>query len=130
MPLTEGYCKGFDIDLAYGKMGEDFVQKVMEGNSKIEVKTERDKWVTTGNIAIEIRCNGKLSGLSVTESKTWVHLLSVDDKIVGGFIFDTDYLKNMVKKVVKEGKAKVTKGGDFNASQMVLIPREELFKVS
>ena len=35
----------------------------------------------------------------------------------------------MVKKVVKEGKAKVTKGGDFNASQMVLIPREELFKV-
>ena len=33
MPLTEGYCKGFDIDLAFGKMGEEFTQKVFEGNS-------------------------------------------------------------------------------------------------
>ena len=73
MPLTEGYCKGFDLDLEYGKMGEEFVQKVMEGNTKIEVKTERDIWKTTGNVAIEIRCNGKPSGLSTTEAYTWVH---------------------------------------------------------
>ena len=57
MPMTEGYCKGFDIDLEFGKMGEEFVSKVLEGNTKIEVKTERDIWVTTGNVAIEIRCN-------------------------------------------------------------------------
>jgi len=23
MPLTEGYCKGFDLDLKFGKMGEE-----------------------------------------------------------------------------------------------------------
>ena len=25
MPLTEGYCKGFDIDLKFGKMGEELL---------------------------------------------------------------------------------------------------------
>ena len=34
MPLTEGYCKGFDIDLKFGKMGEEFTQQVFGGNSK------------------------------------------------------------------------------------------------
>ena len=126
MPNIEE-LKKFDIDLAFGEKGEDFVKEVLQGNGKIEVKTERDKWENTGNLVIEIRCNGKLSGLSATESKTWVHLLSVDDKIRGGFIFDTDYLKDRVKKLVKDGKAKVTKGGDFNASQIVLLPIKELF---
>ena len=126
MPNIEE-LKKFDIDLAFGEKGEDFVKGVLQGNGKIEVKTERDKWADTGNIAIEIRYNGNLSGLSATESKTWVHLLSVDDNIRGGFIFDTDYLKDMVKSLVKSGKAKVTMGGDFNASQMVLLPIKELF---
>ena len=76
VPLTEGYCKGFDLDLEFGKMGEEFTQQVFEGNSKVEVKTERDIWVNTGNVAIEIRCNGKPSGLSTPESTVWVHLLS------------------------------------------------------
>ena len=126
MPNIEE-LKKFDIDLAFGEKGESFVKGVLQGNGKIEVKTERDKWEGTGNIAIEIRCNGNLSGLSSTESQTWVHLLSVDDKIRGGFIFDTDYLKEKVKTLVQEGKAKITMGGDFNASQMVLLPIKELF---
>ena len=126
MPNIEE-LKKFDIDLAFGEKGEEFVKNVLQGNGKIEVKTERDKWEGTGNIAIEIRCNGKLSGLSATESKTWVHLLSVNDEIRGGFIVNTDYLKRIVKSLVKDGKAKVTMGGDFNASQMVLLPIKELF---
>ena len=65
MPNIEE-LKKFDIDLAFGEKGEEFVKNVLQGNGKIEVKTERDKWEGTGNIAIEIRCNGKLSGLSAT----------------------------------------------------------------
>ena len=30
MPLTEGYCKGFDLDLKFGKMGEEFVEDISE----------------------------------------------------------------------------------------------------
>ena len=64
---------------------EEFVSDVLEGNSKIEVKTERDIWKTTGNIAIEIRCDGKPSGLSTTESTVWIHLLAYKGVIEGGF---------------------------------------------
>ena len=127
MPLTEGYCKGFDIDLEFGKMGEEFTQKVFEGNSKVEVKTERDIWEKTGNIAIEMRCKGKPSGISTTESDVWIHLLSVNSVIKGGFVFKVDQLKAKIKKLHKDGNLKIVMGGDDNASQMALLPIKELF---
>ena len=130
VPLTEGYCKGFDLDLEYGKMGEDFVQKVMEGNTKIEVKTERDIWKTTGNIAIEIRCNGKPSGLSTTEADTWIHLLAYKGVIEGGFLLKVVRIKDEIKKLHKEGTLNLKMGGDNNASQMVLIPITQLFELN
>ena len=127
MPITEGYCKGFDLDLKFGKMGEEFVAEVFEGNSKVEVKTERDIWKTTGNIAIEIRCNGKPSGLSTTESTVWVHLLAHNGAIEGGFLFKVDQLKEKIKNLHKEGNLKMVMGGDDNLSQMALLPIKELF---
>ena len=127
MPLTEGYCKGFDIDLEFGKMGEEFTQKVFEGNSKVEVKTERDIWEKTGNIAIEMRCKGKPSGISTTESDVWIHLLSVNGVIKGGFLFKVGELKDKIKKLHKSGGLKIVMGGDDNASQMALLPIKELF---
>ena len=127
MPITEGYCKGFDLDLKFGKMGEEFVAEVFEGNSKVEVKTERDIWKTTANIAIEIRCNGKPSGLSTTESTVWVHLLAHNGVIEGGFLFKVDQLKEKIKTLHKEGNLKMVMGGDNNLSQMALLPIKELF---
>lgn len=128
VPLTEGYCKGFDLDLKFGKMGEEFTQEVFEGNSKVEIKTERDIWKTTGNIAIEIRCSGVPSGLSTTESTIWIHLLAYNNEIQGGFIFKVDKLKEKIKKLNKEGNLKMVMGGDNNASQMALLPIKELFE--
>ena len=127
VPLTEGYCKGFDLDLEFGKMGEEFTQQVFEGNSKVEVKTERDIWVNTGNVAIEIRCNGKPSGLSTTESTVWVHLLSHKGVIKGGFIFKVDELKAKIKKLHESNNLKMVMGGDDNLSQMALLPIKELW---
>ena len=127
MPVTEGYCKGFDLDLKFGKMGEEFVSDVLEGNSKIEVKTERDIWKTTGNIAIELKYKGYPSGISTTESSTWVHLLSYKGVIQGGFIFQVDSLKVLIKKRHKDGKLKMVMGGDDNMSQMALLPIKELW---
>ena len=127
MPLTEGYCKGFDIDLKFGKMGEEFTSQVFEGNSKVEVKTERDIWVRTGNVAIEMRCKGQPSGISTTDATVWIHLLSYKGVIKGGYLFKVDELKGLIKRLHKEGNLKVVMGGDDNASQMALIPRNELF---
>ena len=127
MPLTEGYCKEFDLDLKFGKMGEEFVQGVLEGDSKIEVKTERDKWKETGNLAIEIRYNGKPSGLSTTGASAWIHLLSYKDDIVGGFILNVKKLKERVKELNEQEKVKIVMGGDDKMSQLVLVPIKEVF---
>ena len=127
MPMTEGYCKGFDIDLKFGKMGEEFTSLVFEGNSKVEVKTERDIWVRTGNVAIEMRCKGQPSGISTTDATVWIHLLSYKGVIKGGFLFKVDELKAKIKKLHKSGGLRLVMGGDDNASQMALLPIKELF---
>ena len=125
--VTEEYAKGFDLDLKFGKLGEDFVKDIQDGNNKIEVKTERDIWKTTGNIAIEMRYKGSPSGISTTESSLWVHLLSYKGVIEGGFMFNVDLLKEKIKKLHKEGDLKMVMGGDDNMSQMALLPIKELF---
>ena len=131
MPLTEGYCKSHDLkveeDMLYGKIGEDFTQQLFEGNTKIEIKTERDIWETTGNIAIEMRYKRKPSGISTTKASVWIHLLSVKGVIKGGFILKVDELKSLIKKRHNEGKLKMVMGGDDNMSQLALIPIKELF---
>ena len=127
VPIDYKEMKKFDLDLKFGHFGEDFVRDLQNGNKKIEVKTERDIWKTTGNIAIEIRCNGRPSGISTTGSAIWIHLLSYKGKVEGGFILPVPYLKARIKELLKEEKARIVMGGDFNASQMVLIPIKELF---
>ena len=127
MPITEEYAKGFDLDLEFGKLGEEFVRDMQVGNKKIEVKTERDIWKTTGNIAIELRYRGNPSGLSTTESSVWVHLLSYKGVIEGGFMFKVDLLKEKIKNLHKSGDLKMVMGGDDNMSQMALLPIKELF---
>jgi len=117
----------FDVDLDFGQIYEEKIKNLFEGDGRIEVKTERDIWKNTGNIAIEIRCSGKPSGLSTTESTAWIHLLAYNGHIEGGFIFKVDQLKDKIKNLQKEGNLKMVMGGDNNASQMVLLPIKELF---
>ena len=59
----------FDIDLKYGQEREKKIVSLLDQDkNKLEVKTERDWWAKTGNIAIEVECWGKPSGLSKTEA--------------------------------------------------------------
>ena len=128
MPISEDYINNkFDLDLDFGKVGEIYVEKVFEGDGRIEVKTERDIWATTGNIAIEVRCRGKLSGISTTDAKTWIQLLSIDKVIKGGFIMPVKQLKARIKELHESGEARLVMGGDDDASQMVLLPINKLF---
>ena len=125
MPITEEYKRDkFDIDLDFGKVGEKVVEEMFEGDGKIEVKTEREIWKTSKNIAIEIRCRGKLSGISTTTAKTWIHML---DGGGGGFIFPVKELREKIKKRKQDGKLRLVMGGDDNAAQLALLPIAELF---
>jgi len=88
--------KRFDIDLQYGQVFERKVADMLQ-NSKIEVKTERDKWKDTGNIVIEFESRGRPSGISTTEAEYWFHNLAIGEDIVMTLVFPTKTLRNYLE---------------------------------
>jgi len=114
----------FDLDLQYGQLREQQVHDMFH-NKKIEIKTERDWWKKTGNIAIEYECNGKPSGIDKTESDFWIQILSLGVDNYCKLIFEVPRLKRIVEKY-KSTHSKMV--GDRNASKCVLIPLNELFE--
>ena len=115
--------KKFDIDLEYGKVREKLVADMLQ-NKKIEVKSERDVWQKTGNIAIEYECYGKPSGINTTESDYWFHNLCIGDETFATLFFDTKSLKKIINKL--DYKRSVS-GGDNMASRMYLLNLQKLF---
>ena len=121
-PKTEDRKK-FDIDLEYGKVREKQVADMLQ-DKKIEVKSERDVWQKTGNIAIEYECYGKPSGINATESDYWFHNLCIGDETFATIVFDTASLKRIINNL--DYKRSVS-GGDNNASRMYLLNLQKLF---
>ena len=115
--------KKFDIDLEYGKVREQIVADMLQ-DKKIEVKSERDVWQKTGNIAIEYECYGKPSGINATESDYWFHNLCIGEDIFATIVFDTNSLKRIINYL--DYKRSVS-GGDNNASRMYLLNLQKLF---
>ena len=115
--------KKFDIDLEYGKVREQMVADMLQ-DKKIEVKSERDVWQKTGNIAIEYECYGKPSGISATESDYWFHNLCIGDETFATIVFDTNSLKRIIANLDKK---RSVSGGDNNASRMYLLNLQKLF---
>ena len=115
--------KKFDIDLEYGKIRESQVLDMFE-NAKIEVKSERDIWQKSGNIAIEYECYGKPSGIKATESDYWFHNLCVGDEVFATLVFDVNSLKRIIDNLDYK---KTVSGGDNNASRMYLLNLQKLF---
>jgi len=115
--------KKFDIDLEYGKVREQLVADMLQ-DKKIEVKSERDVWQKTGNIAIEYESYGKPSGINATESDYWFHNLCIGEDIFATIVFDTTSLKRIINNL--DYKRSVS-GGDNNASRMYLLNLQKLF---
>lgn len=121
-PKTEDRKK-FDIDLQYGQVREKLVLDMLQ-DKKIEVKSERDVWQKTGNIAIEYECYGKPSGINATESDYWFHNLCIGDETFATIVFDTQSLKRIIANL--DSKRSVS-GGDNNAARMYLLNLQKLF---
>ena len=115
--------KKFDIALSYGKGREKMVAEMLQ-DKKIEVKSERDVWMRTGNIAIEYECYGKPSGINATESDYWFHNLCVGDEVFATLVFDVNSLKRIIDNLDYK---KTVSGGDNNASRMYLLNLQKLF---
>ena len=115
--------KKFDLDLKYGKIREEQVAEMLL-NRKIEVKSERDKWQGTGNIAVEYESYGKPSGIKATESDYWFHNLCIGDDTYATLVFRTDILRNIIDSI---DSVRTVKGGDNMASKMYLLNIQKLF---
>ena len=115
--------KKFDIDLQYGKVREKNVASMLQ-DKKIEVKSERDMWQRTGNIAIEYQSYGKPSGIDATTSDYWFHNLCIGEETFATLVFNTDNLRRIIKNLDKK---KSVSGGDNNASRMYLLNLQKLF---
>ena len=116
--------KKFDIDLKYGQLREKQVHDIFT-NKKIEVKTERDWWYKTGNIALEYECNGKPSGINATESDYWIQILAKGNKNHCMLVFEVKELKKIVEKYKEQYTRMV---GDRHASKCVILPIKKLFE--
>ena len=119
----------FDLDLNFGQIYEEKVRDIFEGAGSIEVKTERDIWQKTGNIAIEIRYRGKPSGISSTDAKWWIHILSNDNDIETALMFKVEKLKKKIKQMVMLGMARIVVGGDNDNSEIVLLPIDKITNI-
>ena len=98
MKPTKKDRKKFDIDLQYGTIREEKIIDMFL-NKKIEVKSERDTWMKTGNICIEYESYGKPSGIITTEADFWFHNLCIKDDIFCTLVFDVPKLKKLMDKL-------------------------------
>ena len=119
------YTSNWDIDLKFGEDFEYSLAKILT-LGKVEVKTERDKWKKTGNVAIELMNQGTLSGLTVTKAEWWAQVLSYNNKIESVILIPVKKLKRRVKALIKSGKGKIVMGGDNNCSELALIQIKDI----
>ena len=119
--------QNFDLDLKFGLAWEEQVRKIFEDDGRIEVKTERDIWHKTGNIAVEIGYKDRPSGLSTTDAKWWIQVLTIQGEFHTALIFKVENFRKLVKQLVETGKADIVKGGDGAQSELVRVPLKELF---
>ena len=123
MKPTKKDRKKFDIDLKYGTIREEKIAEMLT-NKKIEVKSERDMWMKTGNICIEYESWNKPSGIKATESDYWFHNLCVGENEFCTLVFKTDVLRTIVDKL---DTFRTVSGGDHKASKMFLVNLQKLF---
>jgi hypothetical protein len=87
------------------------------GNIKYEIKCDRLS-NKTGNVCIEITCNGKPSGISSTTSDYWAYFVLKDYQQYDLYIIPIDELRD----IVFTNDYKVIRGGDNKKCELILIP--------
>ena len=125
-----GYNPNWDIDLKFGEAGENWILLLGSDKSKIEVKTERDDWVRTGNIAIEFQFKGNPSGIAKTTADWWIHLLAFDGEVKAAFVLPVPALRQFVFVNAINKQFRIVTGGDNKDSDLILVPIEMIHHIT
>jgi hypothetical protein len=123
----------FDIDLQYGQAGENWLTWLGTDQAKVEVKTERDTWATTGNAVFEYECRGRKSGIAVTTADFWVHVFRLGDVPAMAIVLPTEDLKDYLRAVHANPAAygcRLVSGGDDSAAKVILVPIPNLWQIA
>jgi hypothetical protein len=94
--------------------GYDFILNGIQ----YEVKTDRFK---SGNICIEVACNGKKSGITTTTADVWLYYIISNSMLIN---IPTEELK----KIVENHTFYQCKGGDRKASLLNLVKINDIPK--
>jgi|TARA_R100000479_G_scaffold30677_2_gene12332 hypothetical protein len=129
----------FDIDLDWGKVKEEEICSILEGNSKIEVKSEKGKWLKSGNIAVEVyrvyKSNNfkEYTGVMSSKSEWFVYNLVKNNENKRLIWIKTQDLKKLVINLYKRGQHQIRPMGDKDSkftTYGMLIKINELFEAS
>ena len=113
----------FDMALKKAEIREKELADIL-GNKLIEIKTD-SQWKETGNLAIEFKSRGKLSGISTSEAEYYAFILDANGYTEGVIFIRTEKLKILTRKYFYTNKVF---GGDDNTSEIILVPIEEFVK--
>ena len=115
----------FKYDLVTGKKGEGIIGTILEGD-KVEVKSEIDKWIKSGNHYCEYRSRGKDSGILTTHAKYWTINFYKGKQFCFAISLETDRLK----MIIKNNKYRSAPGRDSNTSRGWLVPIKHLMDIN
>lgn len=133
--VTYGSDSKFDIQLSKALIDERRLGEIFAAGSieKVELKSETYQWEQTGNICVEFRRNGHLSGISTTEADYWVHELKREATEPGKsftlvyLMFPIARLKELARAAIKAGR--VRHGvGDGGLSDVALIRLKDILQ--
>jgi hypothetical protein len=122
----------FDLDLQYGQEGERWLAWLGTDQAKVEVKTERDQWATTGNAVFEFTSRGKPSGIAVTQADYWVHNFHLNGRSLMSYVWPVQDLKDFLRtcyRVKGYAGSRITNGGDDHTSELVIVPISSLYLI-
>ena len=129
MSFVQNHDGKFDLQLSQALIDERRLADIFVGATleKIELKSESWLWEQSGNICIEYRRNGKLTGISTTEADVWVHELKRDGQTLVYLMFPIERLKTLCRDAIRASR--VRKGvGDDGLSDVVILRLRDILQ--
>jgi hypothetical protein len=117
--------KKFDFQLERGQIHEHLARWLICGDDVVtafEVKSEREQPFMHGNLFIECECNGKPSGIAITEAKWWLHFPIRD----GECCFMLAIPVEKLRAIVRAWNLPLVCGGDRKGAKGYLMPLDRL----